>query len=81
MEFGGTQTITRSGGGKGLLTGIAIRCFHAAVLQQRDDAVAAVPDAVARAPDFVSVDLAAVGQVDDCLVLSRCCAGRDWIQT
>ena len=39
--------------------------FHASGFQQCDDPVFAVPDAVASAPDFVGVDLAAARQHDD----------------
>jgi len=38
---------------------------YAAGFQQGDDAVLAIPDAVARAPDFVGFDLSAAGQHDD----------------
>lgn len=39
-------------------------CFNAAGFQERDDAVFAVPVAVACAPDFVGVYLTAAGQED-----------------
>ena len=38
--------------------------FYASGLEQRDDAVFAIPNAVASSPDFVGVDLAAGGQHD-----------------
>ena len=39
--------------------------LHAAGFEECDDAVFPVPDAIAGAPDFVSVDLDTAGQDDD----------------
>ncbi len=36
--------------------------FDLAAFQERDDAVAAIPDSVSRSPNFVSIDLPAAGQ-------------------
>ena len=38
--------------------------FYLATFEQGDDAVAAVPDAVFRAPDFIGFDLSAAGKHD-----------------
>jgi len=64
-EIGGPQPITHASARQ------EFRCvveelliddrFDAVVLEEGDDAGAAIPDAVARAPDFVGVDLAAGG--------------------
>ena len=39
--------------------------FDLSAFEKGDHSVAPVPDAVARAPDFVGLDLAAAGQEDD----------------
>lgn len=37
-------------------------CFNSTLLEQRDNTIAAVPDAIFCAPNFVRFDLSAAGQ-------------------
>ena len=57
--------------------------FYLSAFEQGDDAVAAVPDAVSCAPDFVGFDFSAAGEHDygfaalaGCDAWSTC---RDWV--
>src|SRR5690349_9319372 len=82
VEVEGRQTITPTLRRQGFLTARICRSllvydgFDATGFEECDDAVFAVPDAVASTPDFVGIDLAAARQQDNGLAAaSRTDAG------